>query len=158
MENETVSSKKGTGESWTTLAEFSVMSEPGNERQAMEKVSGILEPFHIEEREIAQVKTAVAEATMNAIEHGNHFKVDHPVNIKVCINDQKIAVRIRDDGAGQEILEPEMPNLEAKLRGEQTPRGWGLFLIKNMVDEMNISVDEKHHTVELVFYRKGGKQ
>ena len=28
-----------------------------------------------------------------------------------------------------------MPDLEAKLAGLQTPRGWGLFLIGNMVDE-----------------------
>jgi serine phosphatase RsbU (regulator of sigma subunit)/anti-sigma regulatory factor (Ser/Thr protein kinase) len=157
VDNDTESSGSDTGERWKTLGEFSILSEPGNERLAMEKVSAVLEPIHIQDREMERMKTAVAEATMNAIEHGNHFKVDHPVNIKVCINEQKIAVRIRDDGAGQEIPEPELPNLEAKLRGEQTPRGWGLFLIKSMVDEMNISVDDKHHTLELVFYREGGK-
>ena len=42
------------------------------------------------------------------------------------------------------------PDLELKLAGEQTPRGWGLFLIKNMVDEMNVSSDDTHHTIELV--------
>ena len=31
----------------------------------------------------------------------------------------------------------------------QTPRGWGLFLIRSMVDEMHVSSDEGHHTVEL---------
>ena len=41
----------------------------------------------------------------------------------------------------------------------QTPRGWGLFLIKSMVDEMNITGDEGHHTVELVVHlgAEGGK-
>ena len=32
----------------------------------------------------------------------------------------------------------------------ETPRGWGLFLIKNLVDEMNITSDDTHHTIELI--------
>ena len=47
-------------------------------------------------------------------------------------------------------------DLEAKLAGLQTPRGWGLFLIENMVDEMNVLSDEVHHTIELVVYIEGG--
>jgi len=34
--------------------------------------------------------------------------------------------------------------------------GWGLFLIRNMVDEMHVSGDEHHHTVELVLRTDGG--
>jgi hypothetical protein len=37
----------------------------------------------------------------------------------------------------------------------QSPRGWGLFLIKNMVDDMHITSDDTHHTVELVLHLKG---
>jgi hypothetical protein len=41
----------------------------------------------------------------------------------------------------------------------QTPRGWGLFLIKSMVDEMSITGDDRHHTIELVVHlgAEGGK-
>jgi anti-sigma regulatory factor (Ser/Thr protein kinase) len=46
----------------------------------------------------------------------------------------------------------EAPDLEAKLQNMQTPRGWGLFLVKNMVDEMRVSGDENHHTVELILH------
>jgi anti-sigma regulatory factor (Ser/Thr protein kinase) len=53
------------------------------------------------------------------------------------------------------IPEAQTPNLEAKLAGLQSPRGWGLFLIKNMVDEMNITSDEIHHAVELIFLLAG---
>ena len=51
-------------------------------------------------------------------------------------------------GAPSEEL--ETPDIGAKLSGEQSPRGWGLFLIKNMVDEMRVTGDETHHTVELL--------
>ena len=39
--------------------------------------------------------------------------------------------------------------------GAQAPRGWGLFLIKNMVDDMRVSGDGTHHTVELFLNLKG---
>jgi anti-sigma regulatory factor (Ser/Thr protein kinase) len=64
-------------------------------------------------------------------------------------------VRITDQGSAGSIPDVTAPNLEAKLAGLQTPRGWGLFLIKNMVDEMHVSGDETHHILELVFHRKG---
>ena len=65
-------------------------------------------------------------------------------------------VRITDHGGGAEIPEAETPDLDAKLAGLQSPRGWGLFLIKNMVDEMNVSGDSEHHVIELVLNTKEG--
>ena len=37
-----------------------------------------------------------------------------------------------------------------------SPRGWGLFLIQNMVDEMNVSANSDHHVIELVLNTKEG--
>jgi anti-sigma regulatory factor (Ser/Thr protein kinase) len=48
------------------------------------------------------------------------------------------------------IPEPEKPDIEAKLAELQTPRGWGLFLMKNLVDDMHISSDDRYNTIELV--------
>jgi serine/threonine-protein kinase RsbW len=65
-------------------------------------------------------------------------------------------VRIIDRGGGPPPRpSAEAPDLEAKLEGAQTPRGWGLFLIENMVDEMRVSGNPDHHTIELVIYLKG---
>jgi hypothetical protein len=47
-----------------------------------------------------------------------------------------------------------IPNLEAKLAGEQSPRGWGLFLIEKMVDAMRTSTDDQYHTIELEMSRR----
>ena len=94
---------------------------------------------------------------MNAIEHGNHFKPELPVSIKVLASEAVLTVSITDKGGDQIIPEKDAPNLEAKLAGLQSPRGWGLFLIKNMVDEMRINTDQSHHTVELKFFLKGGQ-
>ena len=57
--------------------------------------------------------------------------------------------------AARTIPEGDAPDLEAKLAGLQSPRGWGLFLIRSMVDEMNVTEDDVHHTVELVMHLQG---
>ncbi|RPI87816.1 MAG: hypothetical protein EHM41_03585 [Chloroflexi bacterium] len=142
---------------WQTLAEFSLASEPGNEREATRRVAEVVESLNLDRAKLERLKTAVAEAAMNAMEHGNKYQPDLPVKIRVQTNSAALSVQITDYGTGQQIPQPEIPNLEAKLAGEQTSRGWGLFLIKNMVDELNVTVDEKHHTVELVIYQEGGK-
>jgi anti-sigma regulatory factor (Ser/Thr protein kinase) len=91
---------------------------------------------------------------MNAAEHGNHYQPEVPVHIQVMASPEKIVVRITDHGSGAQIEQAETPDLDAKLAGLQSPRGWGLFLIQNMVDEMIISGDTEHHVVDLVFNLK----
>jgi anti-sigma regulatory factor (Ser/Thr protein kinase) len=66
-----------------------------------------------------------------------------------------LRIHVVDHGVGAPIPDSTSPNLEAKLEGLQSPRGWGLFLIKNMVDEMNLISDADKHTIELVFYLTG---
>jgi serine/threonine-protein kinase RsbW len=143
-----------------TLADFSVPSEPGNERLAMETVAESAKGLGFSGENLERLKTAVAEATMNAMEHGNHYRPELPVELQVLTTEQDLLVRITDSGSGPPPREDgDTPDIEAKLEGIQTPRGWGLFLIKSMVDEMNITGDEGHHTVELVVHlgAEGGK-
>jgi serine/threonine-protein kinase RsbW len=140
-----------------TLAELSLPSEPGNERRAREEVARAVSGLGVPERTLERLKTAVAEATMNAMEHGNRYDPEVPVTIQVWLLEECLLVRIIDRG-GSPPPSPnatEVPDLEAKLEGMQTPRGWGLFLIKNMVDELRVSGNPDHHTVELVTYLKG---
>ena len=138
-----------------TLAEFSVPSEPGNERQAMELVADVIKDLGLTQQRLERFKTAVAEATLNAMEHGNHYRAELPVLIEVSASDTQLSVKITDEGSGPPAFHSETPDLEAKLEGMQTPRGWGLFLIKNMVDDMEVTGDEHHHTVELILHLDG---
>ncbi len=142
---------------WQAVAEFEVASEPGTERLAMDRVGEIVSELGYSGTRLERLRTAVAEATMNAMEHGNHYQVDLPVRIGVYTSAAALMVRITDLGGGREIPEAVQPDIDAKLAGLQSPRGWGLFLIESMVDEMHIKSDEKHHTVELIFNTEGDK-
>jgi serine/threonine-protein kinase RsbW len=138
---------------WRVLAELSVPSEPGNERHATEVVAGAIKDVGLEGQRLERLKTAVAEATMNAMEHGNRYRSEVPVVIEVLSSGADLSVRINDQGGIRDPApDKEVPNLETKLEGLQTPRGWGLVLIRNMVDEMHITSDEVHHTVGLVMH------
>ena len=140
---------------WRVLRKLSVPSEPGNERQAMEAVAEAIRDLDIRGENLEQLKTAVAEATMNAMEHGNKYRTELPVLIEVSASDTQVSVKITDEGSGPPAFHAETPDLKAKLEGKQSPRGWGLFLIKNMVDDMEVTGDEHHHTVELILHLDG---
>jgi serine phosphatase RsbU (regulator of sigma subunit)/anti-sigma regulatory factor (Ser/Thr protein kinase) len=139
------------------LVEFEIPSEPGNERLVMDRVAEFASVLDLPGPRMERLKTAVSEAAMNAIEHGNKGRAELPVSVRLESSDTVLSVQIKDQGGNSEIATSELPDLEAKLAGLQSPRGWGLFLIKNMVDEMNVSSDGSHHTIELILHLKGGR-
>ena len=137
------------------MVEFELPSEPGNERLVMDRVAEFVSRTGLTEDRLEKLKTAVSEAALNAIEHGNEGRAELPVGVRLQTSPELISVRITDQGGAKEIPEAQTPDLEAKLAGEQGPRGWGLFLIKNMVDEMHVSRDGAQHTVELILHLEG---
>lgn len=142
-------------EGWRVIDTWPIASAPGNERTAMLHVEATVRELGLPARRIERLTTAVAEATMNAMEHGNGYREDLPVEVTVMSSAHQVAVRIRDSGGGSPLpTQPQTPDLEAKLAEEQTPRGWGLFLIRNLVDEMRVSSDQHHHTVDLIMSRE----
>jgi len=137
----------------TEILSFTVSSAPGNEREAMQRVAAAVADLGLAPTQIERLKTAVAETTMNAMEHGNNFNPMISVAIRIFATPEAVTVQITDRGGGKPIAPPVTPDLDAKLEGLQSPRGWGLFLIQNMVDKVTTTSDEVHHTVELMMKR-----
>jgi anti-sigma regulatory factor (Ser/Thr protein kinase) len=87
---------------------------------------------------------------MNAIEHGNRGRPEIPVDVEVIQEGNDIIVAITDLGGEHGLPgQVEEPDLLLKLEGEQRARGWGLFLIRNMVDAMQVRTDGTRHTIQL---------
>jgi len=134
------------------LDAFAVASEPGNERLAISRVAETASSAGISAGRLERLKTAVAEATMNAIEHGNKNHAEIPVDVEIIQTGDEITVAISDQGGAptqDPAADAEEPDLVKKLAGAQRPRGWGLFLIRNMVDAMEVTTDGQRHTVWL---------
>jgi serine/threonine-protein kinase RsbW len=150
--------------SYHMLASFTVRSEPGNERLAMAQVAEAVAGQGLSPARLDRLKTAVAEAAMNAIEHGNKNQPEVPVDVEVMSSDGDIVVTITDQGGAPEEEGPGAePDIAQKLAGNQAPRGWGLFLIRHMVDAMDVTTEGTRHTVTLTMRagapagQKGGR-
>ena len=138
----------------TVHDDFTLPSVEGNERAVMERVAETAARLGFSGPRLERLKTAVAEAAMNAIEHGNRADPDLPVEVQVTSTTRSLVVRIADRGGAVDLPAAETPDIAAKLAGEQKPRGWGLFLIEKMVDEMRTENDGIRHIIELVMHRE----
>jgi serine phosphatase RsbU (regulator of sigma subunit)/anti-sigma regulatory factor (Ser/Thr protein kinase) len=141
----------------TILLEFELPGAPGNERTAMDRVAQAVGPLGLQPARLERLKTAVSEATMNAIEYGSGSDPEVPVGIVVASLNGEVRVRITDRAMGGPIPgdEAEQPDLEAKLAGLQKARGWGLFLIRKMVDRVDVTPGDGRQTVTLAMTLKG---
>jgi anti-sigma regulatory factor (Ser/Thr protein kinase) len=131
------------------LAAFSIPSARGNERIAIVRVAEAVRGLGLSAASLERLKTAVAEATLNAMEHGNHFQPDQPVTITVARSANDLIITVVDSGGPVPAEAISEPDLEAKLAEKQSPRGWGLFLIRHMVDELIDECRGQQHSVEL---------
>ncbi len=137
------------------LLRDSLPGEPGNERVAMDEVAAAVVQLGIAPDRVERLKTAVSEAAMNAIEYGSQNDPRIPVDIAVDVEGDDLVVRITDRGLSGPIGAADEPDLEKKLAGDQKPRGWGLFLIKHMVDAMEVTPHGTGQTVTLTLHLEG---
>jgi serine/threonine-protein kinase RsbW len=109
-------------------------SELGFEKVAMSTAASMAALMGFSEDRIEDLKTAVAEACINAIEHGNRLNSSLSVGVVLSTCDDELEVKVIDDGAGVSRT-PQAPDIDRKMQGEEDPRGMGMFLIQALVDE-----------------------
>jgi len=109
-------------------------SELGYEKVAMSTAASMAALMGFSKDRIEDLKTAVAEACINAIEHGNHLNNLLTVGVVLSSTDDQLEVKVIDDGTGI-IANPRAPDIDRKVHGEEDPRGMGMFLIQALVDE-----------------------
>ena len=131
---------------------FQVPSVAGNEVLAIEQVVAAVEHISLPPSTVDRLRTAVGEAVMNGMEHGNRFREDLPVEVSVVLSGDRLIVRVFDAGTDVPDFENAVPDLQAKLEGREPPRGWGMFLMRSMVDEVRVFPDPSGKTTELILY------
>jgi len=106
----------------------------GQEKGAMDFAASAAKNMGFTGERIEDLKTAVSEACLNAIEHGNKMDAGMKVGIILNVEEKNLQVTVQD--AGEKIGPVEIPRIEEKIEGRSDRRGWGIFLIKNLVDEV----------------------
>ncbi|HEV2136653.1 MAG TPA: ATP-binding protein [Terracidiphilus sp.] len=118
----------------STTVEVRLPSRMGYEKVAMSTASAVAKLMGFREDRVEDLKTAVAEACINAIEHGNRLNEGLSVGVVLSAEADKLEVKVIDDGKGIS-KRPAKPDIDRKMHGEEDPRGLGMFLIQALVDE-----------------------
>jgi anti-sigma B factor antagonist len=139
---------------WQPLAEFTLSSEPGDEHLAMQQVAAAVQELHLPPARLRRLKMAVTDATSRAIEYRSKYPPHFPLSIRVLASQKVMAVRA-NQGSSRPPPTAQAPEMEAKLAGQYSPRGWGFFLIERRIAEMKVTGDPPHHIIELFLYLEG---
>jgi|ERR1019366_1329280 serine/threonine-protein kinase RsbW len=114
--------------------ELQLPSRLGFEKIAMNTAASVGRIMGFPEDRIEDLKTAIAEACINAIEHGNKMDETLLVGVMLNINPDSLEVRVLDTGTGPKFP-VEIPDIDKKMHEQQKSRGMGMFLIQALVDE-----------------------
>jgi serine/threonine-protein kinase RsbW len=131
--------------------EIRLPSVMGYEKVAMSTAASLAKLKGFPEDRVEDLKTAVAEACINAIEHGNRMNEKLSIGVVISADEDELEVKVIDDGKGMNKQQAK-PDIDKKMHGEEDPRGMGMFLIQALVDEAEwvAGTDGKSSYVRLV--------
>ena len=122
----------------------------GYERIAMASSASFANMLGFSPERIEDLKTVVAEATINAMQHGNKGRPDAEVTIVINFKDYAIQISVMDEGNGIKQILPK-PNIDRIMNQLDPPIGFGVFLIQELADEVEFNIDtDRGHGLRMV--------
>jgi serine/threonine-protein kinase RsbW len=110
-------------------------NQVGYERIAMACAATFAKMVGLSPERIEDLKTIVAEAAINAMQHGNKERPDARVIVIMNFTDDTIFVSVQDEGEGFEKFLPD-PDIERIVNELDPPVGFGTFLIRELADQV----------------------
>ncbi len=136
---------------------LSIPSIFGYEEVVVETVGTVARVKQFPFDKVSKLKTAVAEACVNAIEHGNKADATKEVIATIICDKASISVIIRDFGEGHIDPNFQMPDLKKQIKEKQLG-GWGMYLIHTLVDKVEVTaVPGSGTTVTMTIHSYGEK-
>jgi serine/threonine-protein kinase RsbW len=120
----------------TRFIELRIPNEFGYEKIAMDLAGAVAQRMGFATERVEALKTAVAEACLNAIEHGNQLDASTRVLVLFSIDADRLAIDVKDEGRGGPPPDhfPE-PDISRKVAGREALRHMGIYVIQRLVDE-----------------------
>jgi serine/threonine-protein kinase RsbW len=114
-----------------------------------------------EEQEIApdqayKLNLALEEMVSNIIKYGYDDSGVHDIHVAVTIDNDRIHLRLEDDGHEFNPLSLPAPDTQKPL-AQREVGGLGIHLVRNMCDEVRYSRMEERNILDIEILRKGGK-
>jgi serine/threonine-protein kinase RsbW len=118
--------------------EINLPSKMGYERVAMASSAALARMGGLAAERIEDLKSAVAEACINAMQHGNKWRSEARVVVKMNLSADRFTISVADQGNGIPEV-PEYPGIKKIIEENVSPRGLGVFMIQSLVDEVSFN-------------------
>ncbi len=135
--------------------EVNLPSKIGYERIAMASSAALAKIGGLPAARIEDLKSAVAEACINAMQHGNKWRLEARVIVHMNISNDRFVISVTDQGDGISEV-PKYPGITRIIEENASPRGLGVFIIQQLVDEVkfNQSADGRHMMIMEIKFSK----
>lgn len=110
-----------------------IPSDMSNIYRAENFIEKLAEKYKFGDELIGEISVSVIEAVSNAIQHGNKNDITKIVLLEYYIKEDKLTVKISDEGDGFDIKSVADPTLPENI---ENIKGRGLFLISHLADKV----------------------
>ncbi len=122
------------------VVELRLPSRLGYEKVAMDAAASVARRMGFASDRVDALRTAVAEAITNAIEHGNASDSDMKVLVMLTVRPDELVVSVADQGRkelkqSQTVTSPKIEETFARA----DKGGWGIWLIRELMDEVEFT-------------------
>jgi serine/threonine-protein kinase RsbW len=127
-------------ESLERIVELRLPSRLGYEKIAMDAATSLARRMGFATDRVEALRTALAEAVTNAIEHGNAHDSAMKVMVVLAVRPDELSVTVADQG--RKHLDTEQTTLTPKIEDsfdKPDKGGWGIWLIRELMDEVEFS-------------------
>jgi serine/threonine-protein kinase RsbW len=115
---------------------FKIESSINNLRIVENAIDEVMNEIGISEENYGKILVSTLEAVNNAIMHGNRYEKDKIVDVEISYKNDKLKIKISDQGKGfvpEEVPDPTIPQNLESLNGR------GIFLMSKLADEIKYS-------------------
>ena len=123
--------------------QINLPNQLGYERVAMGSVAAYAKSIGFLPDRIEDLKTAVAEACINAVQHGNKDRENARVVVTMSFKEGVLGISVFDEGTGFGSP-PKDPDIARIMDDLDPPVGFGVFLMKNLIDELEFKTSADH--------------
>lgn len=135
---------------------WKVNSQYGQEKVVANEVLRLLMLYSINKSRIEEILTAISEACLNAMEHGNKFEMHRLVEVAMEMHENGCIFRVYDEGTGFD--DPYANTYHVANFVNIDPRGWGLHLMNTFANQLRVGNEGERFYIEMVFLTSNSNQ
>ena len=113
-----------------------------------EQIDNLAEEWELSPALAMNINLVIEEAISNIIFYAFKDKVKHEIKISISLENNRLTIIITDNGIPFNPLEQQQPDISLPA-GERPVGGLGIFLISQIMDEMNYERNKNENILTL---------